>query len=155
MQHIRRAFPVLEQEVGLHHALASRRLYSDGAAILYDFATSGPLEDDAAEELSGLTRVLDGQRVFSDVVREYLGCIRYGRDGLAVELSLPYGDRQLLRIRPEQAGGQPVFVNGRARLDDVLARWRAGDRIRVIAEDFEVPAEDVEDAVRMALGAAA
>lgn len=155
MQHIRRALPVLTKEVGLHHALASQRLYADGASILYDFAREGHVDEEGAAELSGLTRVLDGQRVFSDVVREYLQCITYGEDGLAVALVLPYADRELLRVRPDQAGGRPIFVNGRARLDDVLGRWRAGDRIRAIAQDFEVPPEDVEDAVRIALGAAA
>ena len=41
--------------VGLEHALATRRLYTDGAAILYEFA-DGPVDEDAALELAGLTR---------------------------------------------------------------------------------------------------
>jgi hypothetical protein len=36
MQRIRPAIDVLSQEVGLEHALASRRLYTDGAEVLFD-----------------------------------------------------------------------------------------------------------------------
>ncbi len=155
LQHIRQAMPVLKRKVDIEHALASQRLYTDGAVILYDFAQHRPLDDAAAEELAGLTRVVDGQRVFTEVVRDYLRRITYGDDGFAAELVLPYGERDLLRIRPEQAGGRPLFGRGRARLDDALARWKAGDRIAQIADDLEVPAEDLEDALRVAVGTGA
>lgn len=150
LQHIRQAVPVLEAEVGLDHALASRRLYSDGAVILYDYAASAAVDTEAAEDLAGLTRVVDGQQVFADVVRDYLHRITYGDDGFATALSLPYGDHDLLRIRPEQAGGRPLFVHGRAPLDAVLARWRAGERMADIAKDYEIPRDDLEDAIRVA-----
>jgi hypothetical protein len=50
MQRVRPAVEALSSGIGVEHALASRRLYTDGAEVLYDFASS---EDD--EELSGLT----------------------------------------------------------------------------------------------------
>lgn len=152
LQHIRQAIPVLEERVGLDHALASQRLYSNGAVILYDYAHSREVGDDAARDLAGLTRVVDGQQVFADVVRDYLQRITYGDDGFAVELTLPYGYHDILRIRPEQAGGRPLFVRGRAPLDAVIARWRAGERMADIAADFEIPGEDLEDAIRVAAG---
>jgi uncharacterized protein (DUF433 family) len=155
LQHIRQAIPALAQQVGLEHALASERLYTDGAVILYDFAHEGRIEDDAAEELSGLTRVVDGQRVFAEVIRDYLRRITYADDGWAAQLVLPYGDRDLLRIRPDQAGGRPLFVRGRARLEDLVSRWRAGDRLAEIAADLEVPVDDLEDALRVVVGSPA
>lgn len=155
LQHIRQTIPILERTVGIEHALASQRLYTDGAVILFDFVQRGAVDDEAAEELAGLTRVVDGQRVFTEVIRDYLRRITYADDGLAAELVLPYGERDLLLIRPGQAGGRPMFIRGRARLDDALARWHAGDRIAEIAADFEVPAEDLEDALRVAVGTAA
>ncbi len=155
LQHIRQTIPVLEREVGVVYALASKRLYTDGAVILYDYAQAGAADPDAAEELSGLTRVVDGQRVFAEVVRDHLRRLTYADDGWANQLVLPYTDRDILQIRPDQAGGQPLFVRGRAPLDAVVSRWRAGDRLAKIARDFDVPVDDVEDAVRVALGAAA
>jgi hypothetical protein len=38
LQRIRPAIDALDRELGLRHALASRRLYTDGAEILYDYA---------------------------------------------------------------------------------------------------------------------
>jgi hypothetical protein len=38
MQRIRPSVDVLARELGLEHALASRRLYTDGAEVLYDCA---------------------------------------------------------------------------------------------------------------------
>ncbi|MDP9405560.1 MAG: DUF433 domain-containing protein [Actinomycetota bacterium] len=154
LQHIRQTILALEREIGMKHALASQRLYTDGAVILYDFAEHS-VGDAAGEELAELTRVVDGQRVFTDVVRECLRRMTYADDGLAAELVLPYGDRDVLRIRPDQAGGRPLFVRGRAPLDEAVARWRAGDRIAAIAEDFNVPADDLEDALRVAVVTAA
>lgn len=150
LQHIRQAIPVLEAHVGLDHALASHRLYSDGAVILYDYAHSSKSPDDAGRDLAGLTRVVDGQQVFADVVRDYLKRIAYADDGFAIELGLPYGTKDTLRIRPDQAGGRPLFVQGRAPLDAVLARWRAGERMSDIAADFEIPPEELEDVIRVA-----
>lgn len=151
LQHFRQTIPVLERQIGLRHALASRRLYTDGAVILYDFAVEGPVDEDTKEELAGLTRVSDGQRVFAEVVRDYLRRITYGEDGWAMELVLPYGERDLLRVRADRAGGRPVFIRGGAPLPAVVARWRAGDRIADLAADYEVPANDLEDALRAAV----
>ncbi|MGH8908174.1 MAG: DUF433 domain-containing protein [Egibacteraceae bacterium] len=155
LQHIRQTIPVLEREVGVAHALASKRLYTDGAVILYDYAQAGAADPDAVQELSGLTRVVDGQRVFAEVVRDHLRRLTYAEDGWADQVVLPYTDRDLLRIRPDQAGGQPLFVHGRAPLEAVVSRWRAGDRLAEIARDFGVPVDDVEDALRVSVGAAA
>lgn len=154
LHEIRKAIHRLERDFGIEHALASRNLYTDGASILYDYAHDDAANGQAAQ-LSGLTRVVDGQRVFHQVVADYLERITYGPDGFATELVLPYTDRKLLTVRPGRAGGRPVFVHGSAALDDVVSRWRAGDRLVDVAEDFEVPVEDVEDAVRVAVAEAA
>ena len=78
MQRIRPAVEVLSSGIGVEHALASKRLYTDGAEVLYDYAAS---EHD--EELRGLTVVRTGQRQFAEVVRDYLKRITYGDDGWA------------------------------------------------------------------------
>jgi hypothetical protein len=56
---------VLENESGIDHALASRKLYTDGASILYDDAK-------AQNEDEVLTVVVSGQGVFHEVIRSYL-----------------------------------------------------------------------------------
>jgi uncharacterized protein (DUF433 family) len=150
LQHIRAAVSILEREIGIDHALASRRLYTAGAVILYDYADS---ESDS--QLAGLTEVVSRQKVFAPVVREYLKRIEYGADGWAVRLVSPATPRPIVVVDPARSFGQPIFIRGAVRVEDVVDRWRAGDPLREVAEDFGVPAEDVEDVLRVALPVAA
>jgi uncharacterized protein (DUF433 family) len=143
LQHIRRAVDVLESEIGFEHALASRRLYTDGAQLLFDYSEKVP-----AERLNHLTVVVSGQRVFADVIRDYLLRISYADDGLADRVVLPMTDRQLLEVDPRRSFGQPIFLRGGVRYEDVVDRWRAGEPLAEVAADFAVPIEDVEDVLR-------
>lgn len=150
LQHIRRAVPIIEREIGIEHALASQRLYTDGAVILYDFA-----EAQHDEELGGLTEVVSRQRVFARVIREYLKRIEYAGDGWAARLVSPATARPVVIADPGRSFGQPIFIHGGVRVEDVLDRWHAGEPLVGVAEDFGVPPEDVEDILRVTLPAAA
>jgi uncharacterized protein (DUF433 family) len=149
LQHIRRAIAVLEREIGVEHALASRKLFTDGAVILYDYASK---ED---EELEGLTEVVSRQQVFSQTVAEYLRRIEYASDGWASTLISPATTRPVVVADPTRSFGQPIFIRGAVRVEDVIDRWYAGDPLIDVAEDFGVPLEDVEDALRVSLPVAA
>jgi uncharacterized protein (DUF433 family) len=150
LQHIRRAVAIIQREIGLDHALASKRLYTDGAVILYDYAAT---ERDS--ELEGLTEVVSRQHVFAPVVKEYLSRIEYGRDGWAARLVSPATAGSVVVVDPERSFGQPIFIHGGVRVEDVLGRWRAGEPLSDVAEDFGVPPQDVEDILRVALPSAA
>jgi uncharacterized protein (DUF433 family) len=149
MQHIRKAVYVLDREIGIEHALASRKLYTDGAVILYDYAKSG------REGLSELTEVVTQQRVFSPIVCEYLKRVDYGEDDWAVALVSPATVQPVVEVDPARGFGQPIFIHGGSRVEDVLDRWKAGDRLVEVAKDFGVPPEDVEEALRVRLPIAA
>jgi len=150
LQHIREAVGILTREIGIEHALASRSLYTDGAVILFDYA-----DTEHEGELAGLTEVVRRQRVFAPVVREYLKRIEYATDGWAVRLTSPATERHIVVADPTRAFGQPIFIHGASRVEDVLDRWKAGDPLAEVAEDFGVPFEDVEDVLRVALPVAA
>lgn len=150
MQRIRPAVEVLSSGIGVEHALASRRLYTDGAEVLYDYATS---EDD--EELRGLTVVRTNQRQFAEVVRDYLKRITYGDDGWASRVRLPAYRHAEVIVDPRRAFGMPLVVHGSARAKDLVDRFVAGDTLADIAEDFGVPEPEVEDVVRVATRATA
>ncbi len=148
MQHMRRALRVLEDEIGIEHALASRKLYTDGAAILFDYA-SAQGDDDA------LTVVVTGQRVFHEVVRDYLERITYASDDWAERMVLPITRRPVVECDPRRGFGRPLFIRGGAPMDDVLDRFRAGEPLRDVAADFDLRPEDVEDVIRASLPHAA
>lgn len=149
LQRIRPALQLLQEEVGLQHALASRNLYTDGAEVLYDYARSH-----GDKQLRLLTIVRSGQRVFHEVIDRYLKRIEYD-GGWAVRLALPITDEPLLVADPARAFGQPIFIHGAARLADVRGRIEAGEDERLVAEDYGVPLEDVQAALAAPVRAAA
>lgn len=150
LQHIRRAVSILDREIGIEHALASHRLYTDGAVIVFDYADAR--QD---QELTGLTEVVSRQRVFAPVVREYLTRIEYGKDGWAEQLVSPTTRDRIVVVDPRRAFGQPIFVHGAAPVESVVSRWKAGESIAHVAKDFGVPPADVEDYLRAAVPLAA
>ncbi|WP_375479674.1 DUF433 domain-containing protein [uncultured Jatrophihabitans sp.] len=147
LQRIRPALDRLSEEIGLAHALASERLYTDGAEVLYDYAQTADGEE--AEALEELTVVRHGQRVFAEVVRDYLKRVTWGSDGYAVVIPLP-GYAQSEVIADIRRGfGQPTFRHGGARLEDVLALFYAGESAATVADEFGLTQIEVEDAIRV------
>lgn len=147
MQRVRPAVQRLRREIGLDHALASHKLFTDGAEVVFDYAQSHP------EEM--LTVVRTGQQHFGEIIRQYLKPITYGDDGWATRLRLPTYERAEVVVDPGRAFGLPFLVHGGARVEDLVDRFKAGDGIADIAEDFEVPEPEVEDVLRVALRPAA
>lgn len=150
MQRIRPAVETLSTTIGLDHALASRRLYTDGAEVLYDFATG-----EGDEDLLEVVVVRTSQRQFSEAVREYLERIEYGSDGWASSVQLPAYGRARVVVDPAVAFGVPLVVHGGARVEDLVGRFQAGDGVAEIADDFGVSPEEVEDVIRVATVSAA
>ena len=150
MQRIRPAVDALAKTIGIEHALASRQLYTDGAEVLYDYAA-----DRGEADLLELVVVRTGQHQFSEVVRDYLRRVTYGGDGWASKVRLPSYDRAEVIVDPRIAFGLPLVVHGGARVEDLVDRFVAGDSVADIADDFGVPAQEVEDVIRVATRAAA
>jgi uncharacterized protein (DUF433 family) len=150
LQRIRPAVEVLSREIGIEHALASERLYTDGAEVLFDYASER--RDD---ELLELVAPRTGQYQFSELVRDYLQRITYGGDGWASHVQLPIYGRAGVVVDPQVAFGLPILTNGGARVEDLVDRFLAGDTITDIADDFAVPVDQVEDVIRVATRTAA
>ncbi|MYB79075.1 MAG: hypothetical protein F4X70_06335 [Acidimicrobiia bacterium] len=148
MQRIRPALKVLEQEIGLKHALASRSLYTDGAELLYDYADkqSSMGESDLVMQL---VVVRSGQRVFKEAVMEYLSRIEYASDGYAARIRVPAYTKAEVVADPEMSYGSPIFARGGCRVDDVLHRFWAGESIKSLEREFGVPFDELEDVVRV------
>lgn len=150
LQRIRPAVEVLHQEIGVEHALASERLYTDGAEVLFDYA-----QETGDEDFTELVVLRTKQRQFTEVVRGYLKRIRYGGDGWASSVKLPTYEHAEVVVDPKIAFGLPLVVRGGARVEDLVDRFQAGDSLEEIAADFGVPHDQVEDVIRVATRAAA
>ena len=142
LQRVRKALEVLRDAGELQHALASQQLYTDGADVLYDYAraTSDP-------RIRLMTIVGSGQRVFHEVIDHYLTRIHFDHDEWATELIVPSTPNEILRIRPNIANGDPIFMHGGAPLYAVASRRRASEPVASIANDYEVPRADIDEAI--------
>ena len=154
MQRIRPALEQLDAQFGLSHALASRRLYTDGAEILFDYAeaTADPGLVRAAREL---VVVRNDQRVFNDVVDNYLQRLEFDDQGYARLIRLPAYEVAEIVVDPARGFGQPIFARSGTRLEDALGMFRAGEPLDVVADEYGIPRDHLEDAVRIATRTAA
>jgi uncharacterized protein (DUF433 family) len=142
MRRIRPAIRWLEENIGLEQALASERLMTDGAEVLWDFRehTDDPVEREAVD---GLVVVRSGQQVFRPVVRKYLQRVTYV-DGWMKVIQLPGYERVAVTVDPWINGGQPTVARRGIRVADVLSRLRAGEDSRDVAEDYDLEVNEVE-----------
>ncbi|MXZ30882.1 MAG: DUF433 domain-containing protein [Acidimicrobiia bacterium] len=148
MQRIRPALNALKSEIGVEHALASEKLYTDGAEVLYDYGASRR-GTDAGDRALALVVVRSNQRVFVEIIQSYLRRITYGDDGYASVVSVPaYANAQVV-ADPSRSFGAPIFTHGGARVGDVLDRFWSGETLIEAAAEFGVPVSELEDVVRV------
>lgn len=149
LQRIRPAIAALERQLGVAHALASERLFTDGAEVLFDYGES------RADSLEGqlvlnLVVVRSGQRVFTDVISSYLRKIEYAPDGYAELIHLPAYRTAEVVADPSRSFGAPVLERGGARIEDILERFWTGESIRGLSLEFGAPEPQLEDVIRVA-----
>lgn len=147
MQRIRPAIRRLEQEIGLTQALASERLRTDGAEVLWDY---GQQTDDQAEKdaVGGLVVVRNGQLVFRSVVQDYLRRVIY-QDGWARIINVGRGKLDVT-VDPWVNGGHPTLASRGVAVADVLSRIRAGESSKAVAADYGLRTSEVTALLELA-----
>ncbi len=138
---IRPALERLRTEIGLEHALASDRVKTDGAEILWDLRQRDQAFDD-----DRLVVARNGQAAFGEIVREHLRHVDYD-NGFVATLRIPKADGADITIDPRVNFGQPTLTKYGIRRDDVIDRVMAGEAIELVARDFDLPVETVSNLV--------
>ncbi len=148
LQRIRPALDVLQRELGIDHALASKALYTDGAEVLYDYAeTHG--DSPEARSARELVVVRHGQRVFNEVVESYLQRVEFAPDDQwAQRIHLPRYQRADVVVDPHRSFGAPIFAQGGVRLETVLGAFKAGADIDALTAEYGVPTNELLDVLR-------
>jgi uncharacterized protein (DUF433 family) len=141
VQRIRPAIKWLEEHLGLAQALASERLMTDGAEVLYDFAAH-TTDVAAREAVDGLVVVRSGQQVFRPVVRNFLSRVSY-RDGWIVLIRLPEYRRVDVSVDPYINGGRPTISRRGVPVEAVLGRLRGGEPPEDVATDYRLTPTEI------------
>lgn len=142
MKRIRPAVLWLQEHIGLPQALASQRLQTDGAEVLWDF---GRMSDDPADQdmVDGLVIVRSGQQVFRPVVRDYLTRVTY-EDGWTRRIELPQYRDTAVVVDPWLNGGQPTVADRGIRVRDIVSRLDANEPPEDVAGDYGLTVRDIE-----------
>jgi uncharacterized protein (DUF433 family) len=148
LREIREATARLRTELGTEYALASAKLARAGRDLLVDLASEAghPRWE----------RARDGQLLVEHVLDDYLEQVVWVEgDEYPVRLRLrAYHNAQVI-VDPRFSFGQPIFARSKVRVEDVIAVFRAGERIADIAGEYGLEPEEVEAAVRVAARRAA
>lgn len=147
LQRIRPSLDVLKDELG-PHALASDRLFTDGAEVLWNLGAHAP--DGTPEQISAMKLLVprSGQYVFNEVVAQYLQRIAFS-DGYARLIRLnQYGQAEVV-LDPERGFGRPIFARAGVTVENILGAVRAGDSLEATAEDYGLAAADLRDALSL------
>jgi uncharacterized protein (DUF433 family) len=79
-------------------------------------------------------------------------------DGMPVRLhpfsrsKIDHNSPRIIAIDPRFSFGNPIIANRHIRTDVVSGRFRAGESISELASDLEIPAEEIEEAIRYESG---
>lgn len=133
---IREGVLAVRKQFGLEYALASRLMWTDKSEVLWG---------EAAEDL---TVVRTGQRQFTATVRDYLKPVTFADDNYASQIRLPQFEKTDVIVDPTVSFGYPLIEPYGVRVKDVVQRFWAGEAMKDISEDYEVPLPNVEEVIR-------
>lgn len=144
LDRLRRAHAYARDAFNLPYPFASLNLRERGGHVLHEFAEQ---RDSGAH---GLVLSLNGQWELPGLVRQELRHLDFEqRDSLALRW-FPKGRSVPIVLDPRIAAGRPVIYRRGVTLETIAARWRAGEPITSIAEDYELEPSTVESVLRYA-----
>ena len=144
MPKVREALSFLETHFPSPHPLADQRFETDGMHLFIE----------KYGQLINISQ--DGQLAMRDVLRMYLTRIERDAAGAPVKLYLFTRARQadepkVVVIDPYVAFGRPVLVGTGIPTAVIADRYKAGESMQALAEDYERPPHDIEEAIRCEL----
>jgi uncharacterized protein (DUF433 family) len=155
---MRREFEITLPKVRSALDFLTRKFRVKNPLIAYEFATDGvSLFVERYGQLINASQ--EGQAVMREVIESSLKRIERDTSGIPIKL-YPYTRSDwrtapaLVVIDPELSFGRPVIAGTGLATEVIADRYKAGESIQELAEDYGRPAEEVEEAIRCELEAA-
>mgnify|MGYP001794950415 FL=1 len=138
---VRTALDYVEQKFGLPHPLARAQFQTDGVDLFVE----------SVGQLINASR--DGQLAMQKTLQQLLQRIEWDEEGLAQRLfpliQLQQADApRVLEIDPRISFGRPVVVNTGIPADMVIDRFRAGESLESLADDYDFSRQQLEEILR-------
>jgi uncharacterized protein (DUF433 family) len=139
LQSLRRALDFASKELALDRPLLYHRFLHDGKDLFAEYAA-----ESGEKGLLNISR--GGQSTWPEMVWEYLKELEYELD-IAIRW-WPLGPQRTVMIDPRFNFGRPIVASRKIRTEILAERWRADEPIKLIADDFRLSPQEVEDALR-------
>jgi len=144
MRKIREALRYLEEKLGSEHPLATEQLESFGGSLF--IKKYGQLIDLPE----------DGQTAIQEVLRPYLRRIEHGAGGLAerffpLRRTAGADSPRVVVIDPYVSFGKPTVAGTGVSVAILIARFRSGEALADLADDYDMTLPQVEEAIRYGL----
>ncbi len=143
LERLRRAHAYARSTLASEHPFASERIRTEGGRVLYDFARHEPGPG---------TLVLDegGQVILPWPVVEVLQRFEYDTDERVARRWFLFGRSIPVVVDPDHGSGLPTIAGRNVRTDFIAGRFKAGESVASLAEDYELDPSTVEAALRAA-----
>jgi len=138
---VRTALDYVEQKFGLPYPLARAQFQTDGVDLFVE--SVGQL----------INASQDGQLAMQKTLQQLLQRIEWDEEGLAQRLfpliRLQQADApRVLEIDPRLSFGRPVVVNTGIPADMIIDRFRAGESLESLADDYDFSRQQLEEILR-------
>lgn len=138
---VRKALDYVKRVFGTRQPLAEEQFETDGADLFVE----------KYRALIGASQ--DGQLQMREIIRDRLRRVRRDPKGLPEKIILfpaAAGDKRGadVIIDPKRSFGRPVLDRLGVRTVVVFERFMAGDNIEILARDYAVPPQAIQDAIR-------
>jgi uncharacterized protein (DUF433 family) len=143
LETLRRAYEYARRTFGLEYPFASLNLKLEGGHILHDFNQAYP-----GTELLALD--LGGQWALPVPVQRGLEQFEFDPQDHLARRWFPLGPEGRIVVDPHVGAGRPTIVGTGVTVDIIRRRFLSNESVADIAEDFEITAADVEQALRYA-----
>jgi uncharacterized protein (DUF433 family) len=100
----------------------------------------------------------EGQRAMKEIIGVYLRRIERDTKGLPVKLypftrdtqaeGAPLSDPRVVVMSPAVSFGRPVIIGTGIPVSSIYERYRAGDSVAGLAQDFHLEISEIEEAIR-------
>lgn len=145
---VRAALDYVQQKLGVRHPLAKQSFETDGISLI-------------VSRFGQLIAVSDaGQLAMKEMLTAHLRRIERDPTGMAVQL-FPFtrkrqpDEPKIIVIDPSVSFGRPTIIGTGVATETVAARYKAGESVDELAQDYGCQRAQIEEAVRCELQLAA
>lgn len=146
LPNVRKALDYVRRQFRVEHPLINQAFQTDGLDLFVE----------RYGELINASR--EGQRAMKEIIGVYLKRIEWDAKGLPIKLypftrdtqaeAAPASDPRVVVMNPTISFGRPVIAGTGIPVSSIYERYKAGDSVLNLAQDFNLETGAIEEAIR-------